>query len=285
MKKRMSMLLSMAVIGAMVVPMAACGSTTASSSSAASSSKSEASSSSEEVAATSTATSEAAPADAADEGKTLNIQCWNEEFKSRITDHYPGYEEVDATHGKIGDVNVVWTITPTDDNAYQNNLDAILPSNADADADNKVDLFLMEADYALKYVNSDVTMSMKDLGITDDDLADQYQYTKDIATDKDGNLKGITWQACSAGFIYNREAAKDVLGTDDPEKVQEAVADWSKFVDVAGKAKEKGYKIVSTTNDTYRVYSNNVSTPWVTDGKVNIDDNIKERTRRRLGLI
>ena len=275
MKKRMSMLLSMAVIGAMVVPMAACGSTTASSSSAASSSKSEASSSSEEVTATSTATSEAAPADAADEGKTLNIQCWNEEFKSRITDHYPGYEEVDATHGKIGDVNVVWTITPTDDNAYQNNLDAILPSNADADADNKVDLFLMEADYALKYVNSDVTMSMKDLGITDDDLADQYQYTKDIATDKDGNLKGITWQACSAGFIYNREAAKDVLGTDDPEKVQEAVADWSKFVDVAGKAKEKGYKIVSTTNDTYRVYSNNVSTPWVTDGKVNIDDNIK----------
>ena len=51
---------------------------------------------------------------AADEGKVLNIYCWNEEFKSRLTDHYPGYEEVDGTHGKIGDVDVVWNITPSD---------------------------------------------------------------------------------------------------------------------------------------------------------------------------
>ena len=28
----------------------------------------------------------------ADEGKVLNIYCWNEEFKSRLTDHYPGYD-------------------------------------------------------------------------------------------------------------------------------------------------------------------------------------------------
>ena len=39
-----------------------------------------------------------------DEGKVLNIYCWNEEFKSRLTDHYPGYEEVDATSGKIGEI-------------------------------------------------------------------------------------------------------------------------------------------------------------------------------------
>ncbi len=32
-----------------------------------------------------------------DDGKVLNIYCWNEEFKSRLEDHYPGYEEVDAT--------------------------------------------------------------------------------------------------------------------------------------------------------------------------------------------
>ena len=41
-----------------------------------------------------------------DEGKVLNIYCWNEEFKSRLTDHYPGYTEVDATTGTIGDVTV-----------------------------------------------------------------------------------------------------------------------------------------------------------------------------------
>ena len=56
---------------------------------------------------------------ATDGGKVLNIYCWNEEFKSRITSHYPGYEEVDGTTGKIGDVTVVWNITPNADNAYQ----------------------------------------------------------------------------------------------------------------------------------------------------------------------
>ena len=213
---------------------------------------------------------------ASDEGKVLNIQCWNEEFKSRITDHYPGYEEVDATHGKIGDVDVVWTITPSDDNAYQNNLDSVLPDNENKDADERTDMFLVEADYALKYVNSDVevTIPLADLGITDDDLSKQYQYTKDVVTDSEGKQRGISWQACSAGLIYNREAAKAVLGSDDPETVQEAVKDWDSFNATAAKLKEAGYKITSTINDTYRVYSNNVSAPWVQDGKVVIDDNI-----------
>ena len=41
------------------------------------------------------------------DGKILNIYCWNDEFQSRITDHYPDYKKVDATHGKIGDIDVV----------------------------------------------------------------------------------------------------------------------------------------------------------------------------------
>jgi multiple sugar transport system substrate-binding protein len=211
----------------------------------------------------------------ADEGKVFNIQCWNTEFQSRITDHYPGYEKVDDTTGKIGDVTMKWHITPTDDNAYQNNLDSILPDNESASADDKTDLFLMEADYAKKYVNSDVTMNIADLGITDDQIADQYQYTKDIVKDENGNLKGLSWQAASAGLIYNRQAAKDVLGTDDPDKVQDAVSDWDKFNSLAEKMKAKGYTMCSV-NDTYRVYSNNVSGPWVQDGKVVVDDNIKK---------
>ena len=135
----------------------------------------------------------AMPAFAAEEeGAVLNINCWNEEFKTRVTDHYPGYEEVDATTGKIGDVTVVWTITPNDDNAYQNNLDATLLAQADAAADEKVDIFLVEADYALKYVDTDFTMPVADLGITEEDLANQYQYTKDIVTDSNGVLKGVS---------------------------------------------------------------------------------------------
>ena len=236
MKKRMMALVSMALAGAMILPMAA------------------------------------------DEGKVLNIEVWNEEFKSRITDHYPGYEKTDDTHGKIGDVTVNWIITPNDDNAYQNNLDTVLPGNADASADDKVDMFLIEADYAKKYIDADanVAMPLKDLGITSDDLSKQYKYTQDVVTDANGDLRGTSWQACSAGLIYNRAAAKEVLGTDDPAEVQKAVADWDTYNETAKKMADAGYLMQSTVNDTYRVYSNNVSGPWVQDGKVVIDDNIKK---------
>ena len=214
---------------------------------------------------------------AGDEGKVLNIEVWNEEFKSRITDHYEGYEAVDATTGKIGDVTVNWHITPSDDNAYQNNLDSKLPGNVDAAADDKIDIFLVEADYALKYVDAEVNVAMplSELGITDADLSKQYQYTKDVVTDANGELRGASWQACSAGLIYNRKIAQEVLGVSEPEEVQEYVKDWDAFNATAAKLKEKGYNITSTVNDTYRVYSNNVSAPWVTeDGKVAVDANI-----------
>ena len=202
-KKVLSALLTTAMLASMLV---GCGNSN--DAPAVASSEAAPAASTEAAASTEVASTEAAT----EEGKVFNIYCWNEEFKSRLTDHYPGYEEVDGTTGKIGDITVKWNITPSDDNAYQNNLDATLLKQADAAADDKIDLFLVEADYALKYVDTDYTMPVKDLGITDADLANQYQYTKDVVTDSNGNLKGVSWQGCPGVLIYNREAAKAVLG-------------------------------------------------------------------------
>ncbi|WP_026656792.1 ABC transporter substrate-binding protein [Butyrivibrio sp. AE3003] len=220
------------------------------------------------------ATAADAPAAAGDEGKVLNIYCWNEEFKSRVADHYPGYTETDATSGKIGDVTVKWNITPNENNAYQNNLDEALLKQADAAADDKIDIFLVEADYALKYVDADVSMPVADLGIADADIANQYKYTQDVMTDSNGKLKGLSWQGCPGVLIYNRAAAKEVLGSDDPAEVQKSVADWDTFLKTAEQMKAKGYSMTSTTNDAYRVFSNNVSSKWVQDGVVKVDPSI-----------
>ncbi len=211
-----------------------------------------------------------------EEGSVLNIYCWNEEFKSRLEEHYPGYEVIDATTGKIGDVTVKYTIVPSDDNAYQNNLDTALDKQASAKADDKIDIFLVEADYALKYVDTNDAMSVKDLGITDADVANQYQYTKDVVTDSNGNLKGVSWQGCPGALFYNREIAKDVWGTDDAAEIQKKVADWDTFQATAAELSENGYYITSSVMDTYRTYSNNVTSKWVVDGKINIDDNIEK---------
>ena len=212
----------------------------------------------------------------ASDGKVLNVYCWNDEFQRRVQDHYPDYQIVDEVTGKIGDVTVKWNITANADNAYQNNLDNTLLNQDSAAADDKVDIFLIEADYALKYIDSEYALPVADLGIKEADIADQYKYTQDIVTDGNGVLKGLSWQGCPGVLFYNREAAKAVLGSDDPATVQAAVKDWDTFVATAEKAKAAGYNMVSSVMDTYRTYSNNVSTKWVVDGKIKIDANLEK---------
>lgn len=216
------------------------------------------------------ATTENSEPGTGEEGKVLNIYCWNEEFQSRFTDYF---EEP----GLVPDgVEVKFIITPNQDNAYQNALDEALLNQENAAADDKIDIFLVEADYALKYVNTDYTLDVvNDIGLTEAELADQYQYTRDIVTDSNGVMKGTSWQAAPGLFAYRRSIAKDVLGTDDPEKVQEALANWDKFDTVAAQAADKGYKMLSGYDDSFRTFTNNVSQPWVdANNKIVIDPNI-----------
>ena len=213
----------------------------------------------------------------AEEGKILNIWCWNTEFQSRFNDYYPEVKEIaeDKSTTTLNDGTIVkWTINPNENNNYQNKLDEALLAQESAAADEKIDIFLIEADYAIKYVDSPFTLDVRaDIGLTDEQLAGQYKYTQDIAT-ADGVLKGVTWQATPGLFAYRRSIAKDVLGTDDPAEVQAALSDWDKFDAVAEQAAAKGYKMLSGYDDSFRTFSNNVSAPWVDGTTVKVDANI-----------
>lgn len=219
-----------------------------------------------------------------DDGTELNIYTWNTEFIERFVAYYPDYEANDAEDvtagGKIGDVTVNFIIVANDNNGYQNNLDEVLLNNGagqeNASASDKIDLFLVESDFALKYVDTNYTIALSDVGVDTTALADQYKYTQDVVTDAYGKLKGSSWQACPAALIYNAEIAEAVLGTSDPDEVQEYVKDWDTFLETAAKLAEAGYLATASVNDTYRVFSNNVSSKWVIDGVVNIDDAITD---------
>ncbi|MBR6404499.1 MAG: protein kinase [Eubacterium sp.] len=214
------------------------------------------------------------------DGKVLNIQCWNTEFITRLAEHYPGFVLNDpddvSKGGKIGDIEVKLSITPSDNEAYQNNLDVVLKDNASKEEDDRVDIFLVEADYALKYVDTDYTVPISELGIdVEKELVTQYAYTKNIVTDSLGRLKGVSWQVCPGVMIYNRDAAKKVFGSDNPNTVQTKVENWYEYKKVAELMYEKGYQMTSSVEDTYRVFANNASAPWVVDGRIRIDDQMK----------
>ena len=216
-----------------------------------------------------------------EEGKVINIYSWNDEFRTRLEAIYPEVESTssDGTVTTLKDgTEIHWIINPNQDGVYQQKLDEALLNQADASADDKVDIFLSETDYVFKYTDkdADVAMPLTDLGIDPDtDLADQYDFTRTTASDSDGVQRGSTWQCCPGTLVYRRDIAKEVFGTDDPAEVQKKVADWDTFKATAEELKEKGYQMTSTVNDSYRVFSNNVTSPWVVDGKITVDDNIK----------
>ncbi|MBR2805932.1 MAG: carbohydrate ABC transporter substrate-binding protein [Oscillospiraceae bacterium] len=209
-------------------------------------------------------TAEPAPADETSEGKVFHIYAWNEEFKGFFEKYYKVPEGIE----------VVWTIVPNEGTQYQDALDLALLNQESASDDDKVDMFLAEADYILKYTNSEYTQDIKALGVTN--FSNTYKYTVEAASDANGVVKGVSFQCCPAGMIYRRSIALDVLGTDDPAEVQAAVADWAKYNEVAEKVHAKGYLMTASYAEDYRVFSNNTSSPWVdASGNVQIDPAIQ----------
>ena len=198
------------------------------------------------------------------EGTVFNIYAWNEEFKGFFEKYYQVPEGI----------TVNWIIVPSDNGQYQNALDEALFNQEGASDDDKIDMFLAEADYILKYAGSDFTQDVQALGVTD--FANTYEYTVQAASDADGCVKGVSFQCCPSALIYRRSIAEDVLGTSDPAEVQELLNDWDKFAAVADQAKEKGYYMTASFAETYRPFSNNASTPWVIDGALQIPAEVQQ---------
>lgn len=151
-----------------------------------------------------------------------------------------------------------------------------------ADPNNDADIMFVEADWALKYINDDSaekgTMPLSDLGFTDADYADLYDYTLEIGKSTSGVQKGLSWQAAAGGFCYREDLAEQYLGVTSPDEMQALVSDWDKFLDTAAKVKEaSGGKtaLTSTMAGVWQVFSAARNTPWVVDNKLQIDDSCR----------
>lgn len=118
------------------------------------------------------------------EGKVINIYSWNDEFRTRVEAVYPEVKETskDGTITYLKDgTEIHWIVNPNQDGVYQQKLDEALSKQADAAADDKIDMFLSETDYVFKYTDkdADVAMPLKDLGIDcDKEFADQFDFTR-----------------------------------------------------------------------------------------------------------
>ena len=265
----MKKLIALLLAAVMVFALCACGST--------------ASSGSTGSASTGGSTAPASSSDTASaEGKIINIYSWNTEFQTRVEAVYDKVDHTsdDGTVTYLTDgCEIHWVINPNTDGVYQQKLDEALLKQDKAAADEKVDMFLSETDYVVKYTDADVDVAIPlvDLGINPDtDLADQYEYTKVVASDANGVQRGSTWQGCPCLLVYRRDIALDVFGTDDPDEIAAICADWGKMKDAAAQLKDKGYYTFASYADTFRSYGNSISAPWVTGTTLTVDPRIME---------
>lgn len=212
----------------------------------------------------------AAAENTAPEGQVINIYSFNDELRTRITAVYPEIESTseDGTSSTLKDgTEIRWIINPNQDGVYQDKLDEALTAQMTASDNDKVDIFAAELDYIVKYTDADIdaAMTLESLGINPDtDLADQYDFTKTVASDQNGVMRASTWQACPGVLVYRRDIAKEVFGTDDPDEIGKKTADWATMKATAEELKAKGYYAFSSYADTFRTYSNNMAQEWVT---------------------
>lgn len=207
---------------------------------------------------------------ASDEGYAYNI-----EKKADAKAAYDAAVSSGSFH--IDGLSCVWLSAPSDNGQYQDLVDFNVQNQknniAKQNYSKVADIIVAEADYITKYANSDFTQDIEALGVTNFDNI--YGYTKQAASDAKGTVKGVSFQCCPSGMIYKRSIAKAVLGTDKPEEVQAKVDTWEKFDAVAKDMKEKGYYMTACDADTYRVFSNNASSPWVVNNKLTIPAEIQ----------
>ena len=158
----------------------------------------------------------------AEDSDPIYVYSWNTELGDRlqyVKDKYPQYADL-IQYENLG-------LGGTSDE-YKSAIE-----NAIANGGDKVpSIIACDDDVALYFLSSDAIVPVEDLGITADMYSNAYQYTVDYAT-IDGKLKGMCWQATPGCFIYRTDIAKEVLGTDDPAKVQEYVKDWDTFLDTS----------------------------------------------------
>ncbi|MCM1579121.1 MAG: carbohydrate ABC transporter substrate-binding protein, partial [Ruminococcus sp.] len=214
-----------------------------------------------------------APADngGSADGDKLTVLCWNTD------DINPMIENFCASTGHSADEFNVKSFGCGGGEAAEN-YDAYL-----SDASNDADIMFVEADWALKYINDDSaetgTKPLSDIGFSDSDYGDLYDYTLEIGKSTSGVQKGLSWQAAAGGFCYRTDLAEQYLGVTSPDDMQAMVSDWDKFVDTAAKVQEASggaTALTSTLGGVWQVFSAARSTPWVKDNQLQLDDNCKK---------
>jgi len=203
----------------------------------------------------------------ADDAKIkLVVWSFTPEFQGMVEKYYaPNHPEIEFT----------FDMTPTAE--YPGKVDNLMASAGDSDE--APDIFTLEAAFVKKYVSSNWTADLKDVGFTDEELATAIPVMAQIGQNADGIQKGLSWQSTPGAMFYRADLAEKYLGVKSPEEMQEKVKDWDTYLETAKELNEKSEgkcKMVTGSGDIWNPYKYNRTKGWVVDGKLVIDPELED---------
>ena len=182
----------------------------------------------------------------------------------------PQYQ-IEAFEKAYPNVTVNYTMIGTD---YDTKMQTIVDNRTEGP-----DVFYADVKTVKNYIESDAWETL-----TDDpyniDVSDSEDYTVKIASDSEGNVKALSYQATPGGFWYKRDLAKKYLGTDDPDEISEMLSTTEGMLDVAEKLKAGSNgetHMFASYKDLWQFANYGMrSLAWVDGDKFQMDDYIPE---------
>ncbi|MBE7069354.1 MAG: extracellular solute-binding protein [Ruminococcaceae bacterium] len=136
------------------------------------------------------------------------------------------------------------------------------------------DMFVCDGDSVRSYADTDRTLSINTIGITNKACSDMYDYTLRMACDSSGNIKGLAWEMAPSAVFYQKSVAQQYLGFSEPSQVSNSFSSWATFLTSARKISrdsDGNARIIAGTEELFKSYMSSRSTSWKIDGKLNVD--------------
>ena len=193
---------------------------------------------------------------------TIVVWSYTNELQTIIEQYYkPNHPDVDFR----------FEMHVTDGNEYTTALDKSFKK--DPASSEMPDIFALESTFIDKYIESDSTADLRELGFSEDDYANTYAAVLEAGRNKKGIQKALSWQSTFTVLIYRASLAEKYLDVHSPKQFQEMVQDYSAFLSTArmlNKASSRTCKILVCPDDILAT-----DNPWSPQNKDNSKVNLK----------
>lgn len=200
-------------------------------------------------------------ADAESYSGTIQVWSWTNDPEYQIAAFEKAYPNIKVEFTQIG----------TD---YDTKMQTIVDNETEGP-----DVFYADVKTVKNYIESEAWENLS-ANPYNADVSNTVPYCVELASDEEGNLRAMTYQATPGGFWYKRDLALEYLGTDDPVEISQMLSTMDGVLETAEKIKVASNgetHMFASYQDLWNMANYGMrSKPWVEDGQFILDDYVAE---------